>query len=352
MLNNAGNSSGVQVVMDPNAVEPANKDQRITPDKLWFIKGGAGVEDVRKVFAAFEWPNTTDQLMKIVEYGFKLAEEHSSIPLISQGQSGKTTPDTFGATQLQDNNANQLLRDVGFAVNDGITTPFVDQCYEWLLLDEDVPEDEKGDYHVDTSGALALIEKALQDQTILGMGNLLANRSLKIDPAKWFAAYMRAKRLNPADFQYTDAEWEKVSQQPLPDAPTVAAAKVRAAAQVQIAQGDDALKQQAIKADTDRDTAFVQSQAQRDQANADHQMGQLQLQREIANLTYQTKVAEFAMKRDISINDAKVELAKVTMQLRTQAALAGHPEDDPTAQVAPAGVEPVGRAPDGHAFQA
>jgi hypothetical protein len=352
MLNNAGNSSGAQVIMDPNAVEPANRDMRITPDKLWFIKNGAGVEDVRKVFASFEWPNTTDHLMKIVEYGFKLAEEHSNIPLISQGQSGKTTPDTFGGQQLQDNNANQLLRDVGFTVNDCITTPLVDQFYEWLLLDEDVPDDEKGDYHVDTSGALALIEKSLQDIFVLQLLTASANPAYELDPAKCMEEVIRSKRMTPAHFRLTDAQIEERKKQPPPVAPVVQAAQIRAEVQTKVAESADNLKSQAIKADTDRDTAFVESQARRDQAVQEHAMATLKLQERIADLNYQTKVAEFAMKREISISDAKVELAKVTMQLRTQAALAGHPEDDPTAQVAPSGVEPVGRAPNGHAFQA
>ena len=351
MLNNAGNSSGVQIVMDPNSVEPANRDPRITPDKLWFIKNGAGVDDVRKVFAAFEWPSTTDHLLKIIEYGFKLAEEHSNIPLISQGQSGKTTPDTFGGQQLQDNNANQLLRDVGFTVNDGITTPLVDQFYEWLLLDDEVPDQEKGDYHVDTSGALALIEKSLQDVFVLQLLTASANPSYELDPAKCMQEVIRSKRMTPAHFRLTDAQIEERKKMPPPVAPVVQAAQIRAEVQTKVAQSADALKGQAIKADTDRDTAFIDSQARRDQAVQEHAMATLRLQERIADLNYQTKVAEFAMKKDISINDAKVELAKVTMQLRTQAALAGHPEDDPTAQVAPTDMEPAGRAPDGEAFQ-
>jgi hypothetical protein len=353
MLNNGGMSAGAQVVMDPNAVEPANKSLKITPDKLWFIKNGTGVEDVRKVFAAFEWPNMTDQLMKIVEYGFKLAEEHTSIPLISQGQSGKTTPDTFGGQQLQDNNANQLLRDVGFGLNDTVTTPLVDQFYEWLLLDPDVPDAEKGDYNVDTSGALALIEKALQDMTILAVGQLLQNKAFKIDPAKWFASYMRSKRLSPAEFQYTDAEWEKVSQEPPPEAPVITAAKIRAESAEKVAQSRDGLAAEKIRVDTDRDTAFIDSQARRDQAVADSRMAELRLKERIAELEYQTRIAEFALQRDLSLDDAKTTLAKTTMELRTQVALATGKDgaEGGAPQVADTAMEPVGQAPDGQAFQ-
>jgi len=352
MLNNAAKSSGSNVVMDPNVVEAANGDPNLRGgDKLWWIKNGAGVADVRAVFAAFNWPNTTEKLMLIIEYGFKLAEEHSSIPLITQGQSGKTTPDTFGGQQLQDNNANQLLRAVGFGLNDTVTTPLVDQFYEWLLLDPDVPDEEKGDYQVDTSGALALIEKAIQDQTILAMGQLLANPKLKIDPARWFEAWARSKRLNPQEFQYSDAEWEKISSQPPPKDPTVEAAEIRAKAMIETAKSADALMAQRIKVDTDRDTEYVKSQERRDAISAEAKREELALRERIARLEYQKSLLDFANKREMSLQDAKVELSKTAMELRTQKELAGMTNAKDAEQVAPTSMEPAGQAPDGEAFQ-
>jgi len=349
MLNNGAKAAGSQVVMLQDAVVPANGQQRITPDKLWWLKTESGTDDVRKAFAAFQWPNMTPQLMSIVEYGFKLAEEHSSIPLITQGQSGKTTPDTFGGQQLQDNNANQLLRDVGADLNDDVTTPLVERYYEWLLLDPAVPDEEKGDYKVDTSGALALIEKALQDQTIQAMGAMVANPAFRIDPAKWFAAWARSKRLVPTEFQYTEDEWKKVSEAPPPKAPAVEAAEIRAKAQVAVAKSRDELTAHKIDVDTDRDRVYNQVMAGREAANAQARMEELALQREIATLNYQSKLADFAMKREISLQQAKTELAKTTMELNVQRELAG--ADRTAEQVADTDMEPVGRAEPGKAFQ-
>ncbi|MEY2854647.1 MAG: hypothetical protein RL030_1779 [Pseudomonadota bacterium] len=353
MLDNAGKSAGAQVVMDPNVVEPSDNNLRITGrDKLWWIKSGQATEDVRKVFAAFNWPNTTPQLMTVIEYGFKLAEEQSSIPLITQGQSGDTTPDTFSGQQLQDNNANQLLRDIGFSLNDQITTPLIDQFYERLLLDPDVPNDEKGDYQVDTSGALAVVEKALGDIFVIQLLTASVNPAYGLSPERCMEEAIRTKRMNPSLFMLTETEKEAKAKQPPPKAPAVEAAEVRAQASVEIAKSSDALTAQRIKTDTDRDTAYVQAETNRDAANAQARAGELQLKARIAELTYQTKVAEFALATHLNENDAKVKLATTAMELRTQAALAGHPEDAPGApQVAPTPMEPVGRAPDGQAFQ-
>jgi len=343
LLNNAGQSSGAQVVVDQNSVVPANGEWKLTPDKLWWLLPGASIDDVRKAFASFQWPSTTQQLLSMIEAIYRLFEEHASIPLITQGQSGDTTPDTFSGQQLQDNNANQLLRDVGFGLNDTVTTTLVDMMYEWLLLDPEVPDDMKGDYKVDTSGALAIIEKALQDQSIMAMGTMIANPAFRIDPAKWFAEWARSKRLVPSNFQYSDAEWERISQQPPPKAPQVQAAEIRAQAQVQVAQSRDQLAAEKIRVDTDRDTKNVQAQTARTLMERDAQNQELAIR-------YQLAVLDYANKRGIELDKAKVELAKLTMELNLQRELAGADGKGP--QVAEPKIEPEGRAPEGEAFQA
>lgn len=342
MLNNAGKSSGAQVVMDPKLVVAANSDPRIVGDKLWFIKEGESVEDVRKVFAAFNWPNTTPQLMSVIEYAFKLAEENSNIPLVTQGQSGKTTPDTFGGQQLQDNNANQLLRDVGFCLNDQITSPLVDHYYEWLLQDPDVPDDEKGDYQVDTSGALALIEKSLQDQTILQMGAMVLNPAFGLHPARYAEAWLRSKRLVPSDFQFTDEEKKKMADAPPPEDPAVTAAKIRAEATVAAAQSRDQLTAEKIRVDQDRDTMHLKAQTDRTMAERESNLQELALRRELAMLDY-------ANKNGINLDKVKADLAKTAMELNLQRELAG--KDGKGPQVADPLVEPEGRAPEGEAYQ-
>ena len=344
MLNNAGMSAGSQIVSILGALVPADGNNKITPDKLWWLdpSSAAGIDDVRKAFAAFEWPNKTPELMQIVEYGFKLTEEHSSIPLITQGQSGDTTPDTFGGQQLQDNNANQLLRNVGFGLNDTVTTPLVDAFYEWLLLDPDVPDDEKGDYQVDTSGALAIIEKALQDQFIPQLVAAAKDPAYDLHPGRCMEALLRSKRLSPAQFQLTDAEKEAKAQQPPPKAPAVEAAEIRAQAQVQVAQSRDQLAAQRNQNDMDRDTAYQESLNERGQANDALKLEELRLKVRLAELQY-------ANERQISLDDAKVALARDTMKLQLQKELAGADGEGP--QVATPPTEPEGRAAPGRAYQ-
>ena len=343
MVNNAGKSAGSLIVMDRNGIEPADGNHAIVPDKLYFKTPESTTDDVRKAFTVFQVPNVTPQVMAIVDYAFRLAEESSNIPLITQGQSGDTTPDTFGATQIQNNNANQLLRDVGFGVAEDITQPLVGDLYEWLLLDPDVPNECKGDFKPNVSGSIALIEKAIQDQTIAQLGSLVMNPAFGLDPEKWAENFLRTKRLNPSDFQLSEEKKKQMAAAPPPKEPAVQAAEIRAQAQVETAKSRDMLTAERIKVDTDRDRAYIDSMARRDEGQYEARMEELKLKREIAMLQYATQ-------QQIALDAAKTSLAKATMELSVQRELAGK-EAAATPQVADTSMEPVGRAEDGKAFQ-
>lgn len=314
LFNNAGKSAGSQIVINRSRIEPSDGKWTFTPDKVWFDNDMTGGGDARSAFYAFTPQNATPQLMAIIEYNFRLAEESTSIPLISQGQSGDTTPDTFGATQIQNNNANQLLRDVGYSVADGITNPLIEQFYEWLLLDPDVPNEEKGDYQVDCNAASVMIERAIQDQTIMQMGPLVSNPAFGINPKLWAAEMMRTKRLNPANFQFTEAELAEQQQNQAPP-PQIAVAQIRAQSAEKIAESRDAASVKKMEVDTDRDTAYVQSQERRDAASANLKLEELRLRVQLAQL-------EYANQEKISLQDAKVKLADTAMKLKTTKELA------------------------------
>lgn len=342
MLNNAGKSAGAQIVRNSDVIIPANGSDVITPDKEWVKDPAASSEDVRNAFAVFTIPNVTPQLLSIIEFAFRLAEESTSIPLITQGQSGDTTPDTFGATQLQNNNANQLLRDVGFSIAEDLTEPLIGDFYEWLLLDPNVPDSAKGDMQADVSGMTALIEKAVQDQTIAMMGGMVANPAFGIDPKRWFRQFLRSKRLVPTDFQYSEAEQREIDSRPPPPPPQVQAAQIRAEAQVATAQSRDQLAAHRISVDTDRDRMAIEAQAQRTQMERETNLAELAIKRELAMLDY-------ANRYQISLDSVKADLAKTTMQLKAQMALSG--DDGKGPEVAKPAVEPEGRARDDRAFQ-
>lgn len=344
LLNNGGVSSGPQIIMNREGVRPANGDWRLAPHKIWYASKEANSDDVRKTFFSFDIGNVTDQMLKIAEYGMKLAEESTNIPLITQGQSGSTTPETLGAAQLQNNNANQLLRNIGYGFDEYITEPLVQQYYEYLLLDPTVPDDEKGDIKINAHGSIALVERSIQDQTIAQMTPLAQDPQFGVDPKKWFAELAKSKHLDPRRFQFTPEEQAKKDAQPPQPAPAVQVAQIKAQISQAQMQADakrgqeedqlaremqqldlqaqtasDTLRNQTeqlrVKLDTDRDFEYVRAETEKTRVTYDAQIKLLQLKRELAQL-------ESAARQQISVDQVKSKLADSAMKINAAKELA------------------------------
>lgn len=366
LFNNAGKSSGSIIVIDDEAIVPADNNYLLLPDKVFNKKPGATMDDVRKAFAFFQVPNMTPQLMSIIDLCLRMAEEVTNIPLVTQGQSGKTTPDTYGGMALQNNNANQLLRNIGYAVDDCITEPVVNQSYEYLLLDPNVPAEEKGDWKIDAHGSVALVERAIQDETIQMMGQFVLNPAFGADPKRWFAEFSKTKRLNPQNFQYTAEEQAERDKIQPPPAPAVQVAQIRSADKDKELQADQAIAaanaeaskavQQMIedgrravaemrrqtdelrvKRDTDRDTVYVQAETERTRTESAARMEELRVRERI-------EVMKYANARQLTLDQVKADLAKTEMTLQVQRELSH------ATNAAKSGAEPVGKAPNGEAF--
>ena len=88
-------------------VTPADGDYSVSGRKLW--RADPDVEDVRKAFHAFVPPSVQAQLMAIVQWAMKVAEDATGMPAMLQGIRGDA-PDTLGGMQMQQNNSSSTLR--------------------------------------------------------------------------------------------------------------------------------------------------------------------------------------------------------------------------------------------------
>lgn len=362
MINNAGKSAGSQVVVDRGVINPADGSWLLTPDKIWNkIADTAG--DVNSAFAMHTVPNQTDNLMKIIHYALQLAEESTSIPLITQGMSGETQPNTLGGMNLQNNNANQLLRSIGYAFDDHITEPVVRQYYEWLLLDPNVPDEEKGEFQINAHGSIALVERAIQDQTIAQMAQTVKDPTFGINPKKWMKLFLKSKRLDPADLQYTEEEQKKIDSTPPPVAPVVQVAQIKAhtdtmaiAAKQGEGQQTRQHEQQLAQATAVLEGSRIQAEDNRTLVDHVGWMHELQMKHELALL-------EYAKEHRMQVTEVRAMLAKTAMTLDTQRELStdahrvdihkhNNPQPKAAPQVAEPLAEPPGRAKPGEAFTA
>jgi len=324
MMDNAGVSGGGMFVMKYGAITPADGNYEIRGRKLWYLNEGADEEDVRKAFTYIDIPIRQQELSNIIQFGLKMAEDVTGLPLLLQGQQGKA-PDTLGGMQMLNNNATSVLRRLARTFDDKITEPHVRRYYAWLLQYGD--DDLKGDFQIYARGSSALVERDTQAQSIMGMGQLVLNPAFGIDPKRWIAKALSSQRLDPADFQFTDEEMQQLQQQAgkRPPDPAVQVAQIRAQTEQQKAQ------MEAQEKDKDRQVDIV-----------------------IARLQQQVEMAMADGKNAVDLERIKAILAESAMELKTQKelAVASHYADIKGKQVATPPTEPPGRAPNGQAYQA
>jgi hypothetical protein len=304
------------------------------------------------------------------------------------------------------------LRDIGYAYDNYITEPLVDAYYEWLLLDPSVPDEEKGDFVIRANGSAAMVERAIQEQTLLSLLQAVANPAFDLDPAKLMQEYLKGKRLDPRKVQLSDEDKAKRDAQQPPPPIQVQVEQLKGQNQMQAiqakgqtdaqlahveAQNEMQLAQQTIAHEqglmqsggaaphqaaamsrietakiqatsrerqeqikTERDLAYVERERQiaQDNANARHLERQDQIQLEML---------KYATQQKISLETLKSQLAQTSMQESTKRQLAqaqialnqseSHQDrmvdlhkHHTTLQNTPAPLEPAGKAPAGEAF--
>jgi hypothetical protein len=359
LMDNAGISSGPQIVMRRNGLKPANGKWELTGRKFWYVEDEADAKSVDAAFQIFNIPSMQADLQAIIQFALKMAEDVTGLPAMMQGQATHA-PDTVGGMQMLQNNAGTVLRRIARLFDDKITEPHIRRYYEWLMV---YGEDDscKGDFQIDARGSTALVERDMQNQAIQQMGALVSNPAFGIDPEKWFAEMLRSQRLDPKRFQMDDEQKAAMANQPPPpEAPQIAAAKIRADVEMQKAQlaAQTSTQQtqivqqtslQKMQVDTDRDNVNIQSQANRDQIAADAKQQELMLKRDELLIKRELAMLDYANANKVTLDKIKADLAKKVMEINATKELAGMKATSDLMPTPP--IEPPGRAPTGESYQ-
>lgn len=361
MLDNAALSGGPIIAIDRQMLEPVDGTWNLVPRKFFYTTSASEGRDIRTAIATFDIPSKQVELMNIIQFALKMAEDVTGMPMLLQGQTG-AAPDTLGGQLLANNNAAAVLRRFSRLWDDCITEPHIRRYYEFLLIYGE-KDDEKGAFTIDARGSSALVERDIQNHAAMQILQFSVNPAFGINPKKAAEEALKAQRLDPKRFQFTDEELAKMQQNAPPPAPAVQAAQIRAQADMQKtqlvlaqkdkeAQLDANVSMQKVKLDVDRDTVYVNAQSQRDQTQAQLNMEELRLKRELAMMDY-------ANKHQLSLEQVKAKLAETAMKINAQKELSManlsvdvHKHHNPSPQVLTPPTEPAGRAPDGQAFSA
>lgn len=357
MMENAGLSSGPQIILGRGSIIPADGSWVITPRKVWLLKPDADIPDVTKAFNAVQIPSIQQELLETVNFVLKMAENVTGLPILLQGQQGPTgVPETVGGMQILVANASGLLRRMARIFDDSITKPHVTSYYEWMM---EFGEDDsiKGDFQVIPRGSSALVIKDMRATFLIQVvPQLIANPNFGIDPARYFKEVAKLNGLEPSDVQFTEAELQTIMQQePLVD-PRVQVAQIRTEGDLKKTEMVVATDQARIARDIDRDRAYVEAENERTKTTGMVKMAELQLRREllIMELAQRDKLSIDTIKAQLAMKGADVDLTRELAQFGHLSAQEARVTDSKLAQQqavvesAVEKIEPPGRAPAGY----
>lgn len=169
ILDNAGLSTGPQVVIDKDAIAPADGNWTLAPRKVW-LKNSSAIP-INQVFGTFSIDSHQTELSNIVQMSRQFADEETALPLVAQGESGSHQTTTAQGMSMLMNSVNVVFRRVIKNYDDDVTVRTVRRFYDWNMQFND-REEIKGDYNVDARGSSVLLVREMQAQNLLGMMNM------------------------------------------------------------------------------------------------------------------------------------------------------------------------------------
>lgn len=232
LMDNMGYSVGPQVLEMDGLIEPVDgEDSKLRPYKRWRVKsalpGVDAMTEAKNAMAFLEFPNYLNDIMPVIQFWLKMAEDTTGLSLLLQGQA---VTDAVGVSQQLMNNSTTNLRLIVKEWDDKVCKPLLEDFYEWVQLYG--PEEAQGDAVVEPLGSTTLIVKELQQQALLQISQQVLQPIYGISPRKWMQVYLEGFQIDIETLSLTEeerAQLQAAEQQP---DPKVIAAQIEAQAEV------------------------------------------------------------------------------------------------------------------------
>lgn len=322
LMDNAGLSGGPMWAINRARLVPIDGKWELRPRKGFFTRENEDPQNIRDALTFFNVPSMQAELLNITEFWKRAAEDATGLPMLLQGQLGRS-PDTVGGMTMLNNNATTVLRRIAKNYDSRITDRHLSRYYEWLLIyGED--DSEKGDFSIKARGSSALIERDTQSQFLMQMLNASLNPRFKLDPAKIMAKIVKSQRFDMEDMKLSEEDEAKLNQAP-------------ADPRIEVKKMDLAMQEKTLAAEDQR----FQIEQQRDREDKEMELAFRQWEKQI-DATLES--AKLDGDRSMNADEIKSAIARDTMKLKTQIRLATQ------SQVMTPPTEPPGRAQNGMAF--
>lgn len=212
MMDNGRISSGPQVVVNTDRVEPANNgDMTLSPFKVWLSKGS---DADGKPFDVFNINQNLPELERISALSREMIDEMSAMPQIAQGEQGAGITKTAQGMALLMNSANVVFRRMVKNWDDDMTVPNIRRMYDFNM--QFSPKNEiKGDYEIDARGSSVLLVREIQSTNLMNIATNFADHPdyrHYIDKSELLTQVFKANMLPTSGIVRSEREAEKERQ--------------------------------------------------------------------------------------------------------------------------------------------
>ena len=207
-MDNAGLSTGPQIIVDRDSVEPANTVWELTPRKIWYRKKGAAAGEA---FETKDIPNNIAQIMAIVEQSRRFIDDETALPVQSEGEVTDAPNVTATASNIMALGFNVTFRSVVKAWDDGITVPSMRRLYDWNMQ-HNPRDDIKGDMNVDARGTSVLLVREVQSQVLMA---IVQNHTVHpvlaamLKPYDAYKKFLQSMMVPPDEIMATKDEYDQ-----------------------------------------------------------------------------------------------------------------------------------------------
>lgn len=332
LLDNAGLSSGPQMVVHREMVKPADNKWEIAPHKIWyFTEFGQNVQDA---FQFFNIPNNQQQISNVIETAMQFGDLESESPMIMQNLIPQANNTASGQAMML-TIGNVTTRDKSQQFDDCITRPLIQGYVDWNVQYGEDPA-LIGNFDVEVAGATESIDAQLRAQEverILALAAQSPEYLLHIDPNEAFREIVAASRVGKRILRSQEEvavemrrqQEEAANAPPAPEMIRAQAVMLREEArqaemqqEAQMQQAEMQLKQMLAEMDLQKAQLDMQSKLIEAQAGREAKLMELALK---TDTDYQKLQQDFDLKSmsemvKLAVNESKLDSHEREMQLR------------------------------------
>lgn len=325
---NAGVAGAPILIIDRSMIVPADGNWTVGPHKVYYTADDfSGDRNIREAFTWIITPMLQVEMMNIIQFWMKAAEEETGMPMLLQGQQGDIEM-TRGEAQMLSNNGSALLRRVTNTYDDDVTKPLIGAYYEWLLIHGE-DDSMKGDFTIDAIGSSVLIERDLHGQLLGQMLGASLNPAYGADPELVYKEWLISQRFDAERLMLTEEKKAELAKRQPPVDPRIETANINAQVRMKEIEAENTRTGTSLALD-------------KEIADLDRELAKAQMK-----IDATLQAAKLDGDRYVSAEETKAEIAQTFAKLKTQIALSKGRMNS----VIAAPSEPAGRAQPGRSYE-